>query len=160
MKRDSKEIEIQEKYLVKNNIQAKIGAAKNKSNPSTVYLSISFWAKPKKESPNTRDEFMNSLQESFDNSIKKQLAFNELFPFPEKNIYILNIPESFGNSDKKSFVSMEVYLHTLNIKAPNSVVLNKKEENPLLQESIKLINEFENQSIFSKKSNFDITKKK
>ena len=145
----------------------KIGAAEKRDGPDTIYLYISFWAGIKESSINTdvqkeREKLEQNIKNLYDKKFINGILADKRNIASEKNsIYIHNVPENFFFNNKKSFISIELYLHTVNIKnKENKIPLNKRKENLLFKDSLEIGNyigdklkqiEADGNLIFSKK---------
>jgi hypothetical protein len=141
-KRTAREISVENKHLNNNNINVKIGAVENRDNPETVYINISFWVKPimEKTQKAIKYNFEKKLNKMLHEKIANKIKKNNFFPYPKKNIYIVNIPESFNYNDKYNFITMELHLHTLNINSLKKYPLNLKKDKTLFIECLKISN--------------------
>jgi len=163
-KRTAREIIIKEKQLNNKDINIKIGAAEKRDCPDTIYLYISFWAGLKCPSKaQVEREKLDSLIKNIYNKkfINNILQEQESFISVKDSIYIYSVPENFFFNKKKSFISIELYLHTVNInKNRNKIPLNKKLENKLFQDSLFIGNYIGDEiKKIEKKSNLFFTKK-
>lgn len=159
-KRTAREINVKEELKKNKNITVKIGTVENRNFPDTVYIIINFWTKPKKQKFD-RNFFEKLLKNNI--KLKKYLNNNNYFPFDKENIFIYNIPENFNYNEKLNFISIEIYLHTINAKSGIKTPLNSKKNTELFFECVKIsniveenINELENFYIISKKSKLKI----
>jgi len=138
-KRTAREIIVKDEFLNNNQINVKIGTVENRDYPQTIYINISFWIKPKKE--NVERNFLEGkLKNILNNKLVNFLNKNYFFPYEKENIYIYNIPENFNYNNKFNFISLEIYLHTLNIKSEKKFPLNIKKNTELFEECKKLSN--------------------
>lgn len=141
-KRTAREIIVKTDFLYNKQINVRIGTAENRDFPQTIYINVSFWIKPLVSSENIdkRKLIEEKLKKILDKKLLKILNNNYFFPFEKENIYICNIPENFNYNDKYNFISLEIYLHTLNIKSEKKYPLNAKKNTELFEECIKLSN--------------------
>lgn len=161
-KRTAREILVKDELLNNNQVQVRIGTVENRDFPQTVYITASFWIKPKttvNEINNGRLNLEDKLNKILICNLKEQLKDNLYFPFEKENIYICNIPENFNYNGKSNFVSLEIYLHTLNVKSNNKYSLNAKKNTELFEECVKIsnsvideLNEIEQNFIITKSS--------
>jgi len=164
MKRTAREIIVDEKLIDNKNINVKIGTVANRSYPETIYLYISFWTKPMGKhllDPNIRSLFKSYLEKNYepDSKLKNTLQSNKYFIYEKENIFINNIPDNFNYNNKFNFISIELYLHTLNIKKENNLPLNNKKDTELFNEAVKIANIIGNSNHLSNSKKFDISKK-
>jgi len=142
-KRTAREIMIKTEFLSNKQINVKIGTVENRDFPQTIYINVSFWIKPKNILNKINDERKN-LEENLKNILNNKLIIflnnNYFFPFEKDNIYIYNIPENFNYNDKSNFISLEIYLHTLNVKSEKKYPLNDKKNTELFEECVRISN--------------------
>ncbi len=141
--RTAREIKVGRDLIANKNLHVKIGTSENRDSPQTVYAEISFWVEIKDKSikgPVLRSKLDKYLNEVYKKDLAPLLISNELFPCFKDNIFIINIPENINYNDKKNFVSVELYLHTLNINSEKKYSLNNKKNTELFDEMIKFIN--------------------
>jgi hypothetical protein len=142
-KRTAREIMIKTEFLSNKQINVKIGTVENRDFPQTIYINVSFWIKPKNILNKINDERKN-LEENLKNILNNKLIIflnnNYFFPFEKDNIYIYNIPENFNYNDKSNFISLEIYLHTLNVKSEKKYPLNAKKNTELFEECVRISN--------------------
>jgi len=142
-KRTAREITVNNNVLTNKNINVKIGTVENRDFPQTIYINASFWIKPKttiNQLNNERKLLEDNLKSLLHGKVKGFLHENYFFPFDEENIYIYNIPENFNYNNKSNFISLEIYLHTLNIKSEKKYPLNAKKNTELFEECVKISN--------------------
>lgn len=163
-KRTAREIKIEDNLLINNNINVKIGTVENREAPETIYIFISFWAKPVNslldESQNYLKDILNQrLSEIYFNELRPDLKSSEYFINEKENIYIKNIPENINYNDKRNFISIELYLHTKNIIQESKLPLSNKKDARLFNESVRIANIIGNSNVLSKNKEFEIYKK-
>jgi hypothetical protein len=163
-KRTAREIKISDKLLNNKNINVKIGTVENRDSPETIYIFISFWAKPvgdlENESQDYLKEVLNSkLSKVYKDELRKILVNNKYFTNERNNIYIKNIPENINYNNKRNFISLELHLHTLNIRKENKVPLSNKKNTEIFDEAIMISNIIGDSSILSKGGEFNVFKK-
>jgi len=164
MKRTAREIVVDETLINNKNINVKIGTVANRSCPETIYLYISFWTKPINKNllnPNIRSIFKDYLDKIYepDSKLRKFLQSNKFFTNEKENIFISNIPDNFNYNDKCNFISIELYLHTLNVDKGNNFPLNNKKDTKLFDEAVKISNIIGNSNPLINSKKFDIFKK-
>lgn len=172
--RPGKKIKIDNKLIDNKNISVDIGTVDNKNCPKTVYLNISFWVDIKNRSDQESDfnfdkkiskEFSRFLKQIYRNDLYDFLIDNKFFPFYYENIYSFDFPENLNYNDKKSFVSLEIHLHTVNniIKSKNIsefFTLKNDIKNDLFYELITIANIIGNSDLLREQENFYISRKK
>jgi hypothetical protein len=163
-KRTAREIKVSADSLDNKNINVKIGTVENREAPETIYIFISFWAKPTKELENEPQVFLKEilnkkLSAIYRKDLKSHLKKNDYFTNEEDNIYIKNIPENINYNNKRNFISIELYLHTLNIEEGNKIPLSNKKNTELYDEALKISNIIGNSSLLSDETEFKIYKK-
>ena len=143
-KRTAREIIVKDEILSNKQLNIKIGTVENRDFPQTVYINISFWIKPKENikeyNETTRQNLELKLKDILNKRLIKLVEKNYYFPFEKENIYIYNIPENFNYNNKSNFISLEIYLHTLNIKSEKKYPLNVKKNTELFKECVRLSN--------------------
>jgi len=157
IKRTAREIIVKEELLKNKQINVRVGTVENRDFPQTVYINISFWIKPKTNIDNVREVLELKLKNILNGKLINVLKDNYFFPFEKQNIYICNIPENFNYNDKSNFISLEIYLHTLNIKSEKKFSLNAKKNTELFEECVKISNFIINELEITEQS-FSITK--
>lgn len=163
-KRTAREIKVNNDLLDNKKINVKIGTVENREAPETIYIFISFWAKPTDilidKPQNYLKEILNKeLGSIYKTNLKSQLKTNKYFTNEKDNIYIKNIPENINYNNKRNFISLELYLHTLNIKSGRKIPLSKKRNTELFDEALRITNIIGNSNILSEKKEFKIFKK-
>jgi hypothetical protein len=163
-KRTAREIKVSNSLLDNKNINVKIGTVENRDAPETIYIFISFWAKPVGDYENKSQDFLkdllnNSLDSLYKNELKDVLKYNKYFTNEKNNIYIKNIPENINYNNKRNFISLELYLHTLNVKEENKIPLSNKKNTEIFDEALSISNIIGNSSILSSGKEFDVFKK-
>lgn len=142
-KRTAREIMVKNEFLSNEQINVKIGTVENRDFPETIYINISFWIKPKdsfKSTENERKVLEGKIKQILNNKLVKLLNNNFFFPHEKENIYIYNIPENFNYNNKSNFISLEIYLHTLNTNSEKKYALNAKKNTELFEECVKITN--------------------
>jgi len=143
-KRTAREIIVKDNILSNKKLNTKIGTVENRDFPQTVYINISFWIKPKENiiehNETTRENLEMRLKNILNKKLIKFLENNYYFPKERENIYIYNIPENFNYNNKSNFISLEAYLHTLNIKSEKKYPLNIKKNTELFMECVRISN--------------------
>jgi hypothetical protein len=143
-KRTAREINVPKDLLINKSINVKIGTVENRNCPETVYIYISFWLDPQKCDKKVVPYLKHKLNAFFKNIynkkfIEKYIIPNEFFTSEKDNIFIYNIPENFNYSNKPSFMSIELYLHTVNLEK-KKYPLNAKKDTELFNECLKIGN--------------------
>lgn len=163
-KRTAREIKVSDDLLNNKNINVKIGTVENRDAPETIYIFISFWAKPAGdlvgESQEILKEVLNeNLDRIYKDELKPTLRSSKYFTNEKNNIYIKNIPENINYNNKRNFISLELYLHTLNIHSDRKLPLSNKKNTEIFEEAVKLSNIIGDSSILSDRDEFEIFKK-
>ena len=120
--------------------------------------------KTKKELENEPQVFLKEilnkkLSTIYRKDLKPYLRKSVYFTNEEDNIYIKNIPENINYNNKRNFISIELYLHTLNIEEGNKIPLSNKKNTELYDEALKISNIIGNSSLLSDETEFKIFKK-
>ena len=163
-KRTAREIKIGDELLSNKNINVKIGTVENREAPETIYIFISFWAKPVGELENESQDYLKDilnveLSGLYKKDLKCILRDSKYFTNEKNNIYLKNIPENINYNNKRNFISLELYLHTLNIHEESKLPLSNKKNTEIFDEAIKIANIIGESSILSDKTKFDIFSK-
>ena len=163
-KRTAREIKVKDELLNNKDINVNIGTVENRDAPETIYIFISFWAKPSDEllgeSKDVLKEIMNNeLSDIYNKELKPYLKDNKYFTSEEDNIYIMNVPENINYNNKRNFISIELYLHTLNVRSKERMPLSNKKDTELYEEAVKVANKIGDTDMISKQEEFKIFKK-
>jgi len=166
LKKTAREIKIADNEINNNNINVKIGTVEKRDKPDTIYIFISFWLKPKNEYKYKSQEYLKKklskeLSSIYESNIKDILKNNKYFPIPEENIFIKNIPENLNYNNKSNFISIELYLHTLNLlpEVEKKFPLNQKKNTELYDEALKISNIISNTQVLKDNIGFTIKRK-
>jgi hypothetical protein len=173
-KRTGKEIKIDGKYFNNCNANFKIGTTFNKEKPETIFIETSFWIDVKdKENYYDKYSFFNydyelskklsyGIRKIYRNDLKNFLENNFVFPFYLENIFVYDFPENINYNDKRSFVSIELNIHTLNCmdNCEKEYPLNDKEDNILFNEAKKVCEIIANSDLLKGNLDFTIHKRK
>jgi len=143
-KRTAREINVSSQLLLNKHINVKIGTVENKENPNTVYIIASFWIDTKNGDRNVNlknrkliEKHLNKITNK--NFIQENISADELFTYESDNIYIINVPKNFHYNNKPSFVIIEFYLNTINIKG-KKIPLNTKKDLRLFNKGVDIAN--------------------
>ena len=163
-KRTAREIKVADALLNNKNINVKIGTVENRDAPETVYIFISFWAKPIGELLDESQDYLKDLLNEklgsiYKKELKNFLKDSDYFKNEKNNIYLKNIPENINYNNKRNFISLELYLHTLNIHDEKKIPLSNKKNTELFDEAIKIANIIGESDILSDKYKFNIFNK-
>jgi hypothetical protein len=173
-KRTGKEIKVNGKEFDNPNINFKIGTIFNKESPETIYIETSFWIDVKdKENYDNKYSFLdydyelskklsNSIRGIYRNDLRNLLERNCIFPFYLENIFVHNFPDNINYNKKRSFVSIELNIHTLNClkECESKYPLTDKEDNIIYKEAKKVCEIISNSELLMGKLDFTIHKKK
>ncbi len=146
--RTAREIVVKKDLLKNKNISVKIGTIENKKNPKTVYINMEFWIYPRNEIKDVdANKMKNKIERIISNTYYKKILksttlFNKPFASQKENIFIYNIPNNFFLNKRPSFISIELYLHTININEKNSYPLETKGNLLLFNKCLKIANSF------------------
>lgn len=163
-KRTAREIKVENNLLNNKNINVKIGTVENRDAPETIYIFISFWAKPVKElctesQSILKDILNNRLNNIYKDELRDYLKNSKYFVNEKDNIYIKNIPENINYNNKSNFISLELYLHTINIYEDKKVPISNKKNTGIFDEAVKIANIIGNSKFLLDESEFKIFKK-
>ena len=171
-KRTGKEIKLNGEIFNNNNLKFKIGAIFNKQSPETIYVECGFWIDIKERQISTEIDKYSFYDYNLD--ISKKLSFylrniyrkdlrelltnNIMFPKYLENIFVYDYPENINYNKKRSFVSLEISLHTINID--NSInekySLSEKKDIRLFNEAKKICQVISNSELLKGKKEFEI----
>ena len=169
-KRTGKEIKINGSFFGNPNLKFKIGTILEKHSPSTIYIEVTFWLDLKdKNDYNDKYSFLNydseitrKLSNGINNIYKKDLRplleKNEIFPFYLDNIFLYDFPEKINYNTKRSFISIELNLHTLNAIEGNKekYPLNNKHNTLIYDEALKVCEIISKSDLLNNKLDFEI----
>jgi hypothetical protein len=163
-KRTAREINVNNELINNKNISVKIGTVENREAPETIYIFISFWAKPVEVLLNKTQDFLKDLINTrldnlYKDKIKNKIISNKYFINEKDNIFIKNIPENINYNSKRNFISIELYLHTANINQQNKFSLSNKKDTKLFDETLKLVNIIGDSPILSSGNEFKVFRK-
>lgn len=163
-KRTAREIKIETNKLSNKNINIKVGTVENREAPETIYIFASFWLEPTKDYENKDQKSLKELLERelhkiYSNNLSKELKSNKYFPLENENIFIKNIPENLNYNGKRNYVSVELYLHTLNIDSQDKLPLSQKKNTELFDECMRFSDIISQSEIFSNSKFFKVYSK-
>ena len=163
-KRTAREIKVEDSLLNNKDINVKIGTVENRDAPETIYIFISFWAKPVEGMLDEHQDVLkgilnNNLSDIYKNELKDYLKNNQYFTSEKDNIYIKNIPENINYNNKRNFISLELYLHTSNIHDDKKLPISNKKNTALFDEAVKIANILGDSKLLSDAEDFEIFKK-
>lgn len=165
--RPGKEIKIKTELCKNKNLTAKLGTLDDKNSPETVYLSLTFWVDIKEKDCFDENydyiiskKFKRELKKIYNNNLSEILKDNKYFPLPLENIYIYDFPNNLNYNNKKSFVSIELNLHTINCVSNEKYSLKNNSKNELFNELIKIYKLIETSDLLLGKKDFNIYKSK
>lgn len=163
-KRTAREIKVESSLIKNKNINVKIGTVENRDSPETIYIFISFWAKPIEEllseSQDVLKDVLNKrLSDIYKNELRDKLKNSQYFTNEKDTIYIKNIPENINYNNKRNFISLELYLHTINIHEDKKVPISNKKNTGIFDEAVKIANVIGNSDFLLNQDEFEIFKK-
>lgn len=162
-KRTSREIKVPSKDINNENVNIKIGTVENRKKPGTIYIEIDFWIESKNKEQNSstlRKRIKSQLKEEYKTIASNILKNNNLFPYYDDNLFIIDVPENINYNNKKNFISIQFYLHTLNNKKDNEEDFPLSKNSKLYEEALKLVNHFCQSQILKGEKDFFIYRKK
>ena len=162
-KKSAKEYKIDKELIDNKNVSIRVGTVTRKTRPETIYITASFWIKVKPEYKHEESRFLRSflnreLQKIYAENLKPYLEKHPLFPKEIDNLFIREIPENINYNDKRNFIRVELYVHTINPFTKKRYPLDYKKNTKLYTEAIKIGNMIGNSDILSDKSMFNIHK--
>jgi len=172
IERPGREVKVDDCVTKNKNVTVKIGTTDNKNHPDTVYISVSFWVdiKNKKHLETNVFNFDSYISKLFIKEIKKiksenlqdKLLNNKFFPYYYDNILTYDFPENLNYNKKRSFVNIELTLHTINSTLPleKKIPLKNKENSDIFNELLFISKEICKSDLLKSKLNFKIYKKK
>jgi len=163
LQKSAREIKVTDIMSENKDVKITIGTVENRNNPSTIYISFSFWLKPDISLINSEQDYLKKLLEHelnsvYKNEVKSFLKDNYFFPYKHDNIFIITIPDNLNYNSKKNYVSFELYLHTLNIESEKQYPLNHKKDTELFFESLRVAKLFSSSDFLMSKKRFKINK--
>lgn len=163
-KRTAREIKIEGSLIKNKNINVKIGTVENRDSPETIYIFISFWAKPIEELLGENQDVLKDMlnkrfSDIYKNELRDKLKNSQYFINEKDNIYIKNIPENINYNNKRNFISLELYLHTINIREDKKIPISNKKNTEIFDEAIKIANIIGNSDFLLNQDEFEIFKK-
>lgn len=164
--RAARELLVPPLELSNESVKVKIGATEKRDAPSTIYVQISFWTKPQPEHAElSNDELHKILEqnitEAYNKQVKDKLQNNTFFTRPKENIFIKNVPDNLNYNSKRNYISLELYLHTLNTAArpqEDTYPLNSKKDRRLYEAALEVANVFVEHEFFQSEMDFQIFK--
>lgn len=164
--RAARELTIPSLELVNENVKVKIGATEKRDAPSTIYIQISFWTQPKENLLELSNEELHEILDAnitqvFNENVKEYLKSNFYFTRPKDNIFIKNVPDNLNYNQKRNYISLDLYLHTLNLnKGPleEKYPLNSKKDKRLYEAALCIVNKFIEHKFFDGEMDFKIFK--
>lgn len=175
-KRTGKEIKIDGSYFGNEKLKFKIGACFQKQRPETIYIELGFWLDIKeKHFSHESDKYSfldydyeiskkltNYIRKIYREDLKVFLSNNKIFPNYLENIFVYDFPENINYNNKRSFVSIELNLHTINSSTNNtkSYPLSEKDDDTLLKEAFKVCEIISKSDLLMNKTEFNIYKSK
>ena len=175
-KRTGKEIKIDGAIFNNDSLKFKVGAIFNKQKPETIYIECSFWIDIKdRQLPSENDKYSfydynkdiskklsSQLRGIYRKDLKALLKENEIFPNYLENIFIYDYPDNINYNKKRSFVSLELSLHTINLdeNIKESYPLTNKGETILLNEAKKVCQLMSDSDLLKGKKEFKIYRTK
>jgi len=164
--RAARELVVPTLELSNSNVKVKIGATEKRDAPSTIYVQVSFWAKPQDEHLELSNEKLHKLleqniTEAFNDKVKKELDYHFYFTRPKDNIFIKNVPDNLNYNKKRNYISLELYLHTLNTDpgvTEDFYPLNSKKDRRLYEAALYVANQFISHDFFQGNMDFQIFK--
>lgn len=175
-KRTGKEIKIDGNLFGNENIKIKIGASFDKQKPETIYIEIGFWVDIKERHfPSVEDRYSFTdydqeiskklskyLRRIYRKDLKEVLSNNDIFPNYLENIFIYDFPDNLNYNKKRSFVSLEINLHTINLNEniEENYPLSQNGNTKLLDEAMKVCDIISNTDLLKGNLEFTIHKSK
>jgi hypothetical protein len=169
-KRTGKEIKIDGSFFGNSNIKFKIGTILDKHSPSTIYIETTFWLDLKdKNNYNDKYSFLdydseitrklsNNIKSIYKKDLRPLLERNDVFPFYLDNIFLYDFPEKINYNTKRSFVCIEMDLHTLNAKegSKEKFPLSNKTNTLIFDEALKICEIISKCDLLNSKLDFEI----
>lgn len=173
-KRTGKEIRIDGKKFGNKNLNFKIGASFDKQKPDTIYIDVNFWVDIKeREYEINKFSFINydheisrklsnSIRRIYREDLKNILEKNEMFPYYLDNIFVYDFPDNINYNAKRSFVSIQMNLHTINCKEDiiDCYELNDRKDTRIFNEAKKICQIISDSDLLQGKLDFTIHKRK
>lgn len=164
--RAARELVVPMLELTNKNVKVKIGATEKRDAPSTIYIQISFWTQPHENLLELSNEELHEKLDSniiqvFNENVKQHLKDNFYFTRPKDNIFIKNVPDNLNYNQKRNYISLDLYLHTLNINKSlleETYPLNSKKDRRLYEAALCVVNKFIEHKFFDGEMDFKIFK--
>lgn len=163
-KRTAREIKVESSLIKNKNINVKIGTVENRDSPETIYIFISFWAKPIEELLSENQDVLKEIlnkrfTDIYKNELRGKLRDSQYFTNEKDNIFIKNIPENINYNNKRNFISLELYLHTINIHEDKKIPISNKKNTGIFDEAVNIANIIGNSDFLLNQDEFEIFKK-
>lgn len=160
-RKELKEIKIEPSFIKNPNIRSKVGSISESEFPETIYITTTFWTKPKVEyleldKDTLRRKLHAELSKIYTKILKPILLKEEIFPHEGDNIFLINIPSNFSYNTGRNFISIELYLHTSNINGKTEFILDNKKDKYLLYKAIGIVNLIGGSEILNQNGMFEI----
>lgn len=145
-------------------VKVKIGATEKRDAPTTIYIQVSFWTKPSNEHIGASNQQLHRLIErninkAYKNSAALELDKHFFFTKPKENITIWNIPDNLNYNSKRNYISLELYLHTINAdKEVDNYPLHSKKDRRLYEAALDVANVFAGSEFFNGEGDFQMFK--
>lgn len=145
-----------------NNVSLSISSVDRCQNPKTICVTISFWVSPINKGDEKpfilKKKLHDMIRSCYDIVKKNRLIGNHIFPIEKKNIFIINIPMNFNYNNKKNFISVELYMHTLNVLGVNKLPYRPEVGNQIYDEAMSIGKDIISMDVFSNNYEFQISK--
>ena len=164
IERAARELTVPSIELKNPKVKVKIGATEKRDAPTTIYIQISFWTKPAPQHVDASNQKLHRLIDKNINKAYRESAALELekhfyFTKPKENITIWNIPDNLNYNSKRNYISLELYLHTLNTEAEiENYPLHSKKDKRLYEAALDVANVFASSDFFNGEGDFQIFK--
>jgi hypothetical protein len=173
-KRTGKEIRLDGEQLGNSAVNFKIGASFDKHKPETIYIESSFWVDIK-EREIEKDKFSfidydyeiskklsNGIRRIYRQDLRKFLEDSEIFPYYLENIFVYDFADNINYNEKRSFVSIQLNLHTINCEecVEESYPLDNKYDKRIYNEAVEVCKIIANSDLLQEKLDFTIHKRK
>ena len=150
IKRPGRKIKIDRLSFSNKNVNGEIGTLDDKTCPQSVFITVDFWIDVKDNNKTREDNISNynkdifktlekELNKIYNKNLIPILKNNKYFPLCYENIYTYDVPTNLNCNYKKSFVSIELTLYTINcIDSKINLPLKSDNKEDLYSEIIKI----------------------
>lgn len=157
MARSARDIRVKQNELSNEKVAVQIGAMEKREAPNTIYISMGFWTKPIGDVLNARAALHKEIHDCYRSVDKEHLGSDPAFPDRQNNIFIVNMPDNFNYNEKRNYINIELYLHTMNIRKHNArIPLLAKKDNELYTSALRIAESFVSSDLMTERRGFEV----